>query len=138
VGELSIGEVSEQTGLGIHTLRYYEREGLMLSPRVARAAGGHRRYTRIDVKWLMLCVKLRASGMPLAEIRRYATLVREGPGNERERLALLRDQQARVEQQIAELQECHRIIVRKVGSYEAHLAGGGAEDRWPVAARTVS
>jgi DNA-binding transcriptional MerR regulator len=130
--ELSIGDVAQRTGLSVHALRFYEREGLMLSQHVARGTGGHRRYTPMDVKWLVICIKLRASGMPLAEIRHYAELVREGPGNEQERLELLREQQVRVEHQLAELQECLRIITRKVGVYEQHLADGTTQDLWNV------
>lgn len=128
--QLSIGDVAERTGLSVHALRFYEREGLMLSHHVPRGAGGHRRFTAMDVKWLVLCIKLRASGMPLARIRRYAELVRQGPGNEQERLDLLQEQQARVEQQLAELKECHRIITRKVGIYQQHLADGTTQDLW--------
>lgn len=129
---LSIGDVAERTGLSVHALRFYEREGLMLSEHVARGSGGHRRYTPMDVKWLVTCIKLRASGMPLAQVRRYARLVREGPGNEQERLDLLREQQARVESQLAELQECLRVITRKVNTYQRHLADGAARDLWDV------
>ena len=132
--ELGIGEVARQTGLSVHALRYYEREGLMLSRHVTRGTGGHRRYSRQDVLWLRMCTRLRASGMPLAQIRRYAGLVREGPGNEQERLDLLREQKARVESQVAELQECLRVINRKVGVYEQHLASGTASGLWTVTA----
>ena len=130
--ELGIGEVARQTGLSVHALRYYEREGLMLSRRVTRGTGGQRRYSRQDVFWLRMCTKLKASGMPLAQIRRYADLVREGLGNEQQRLELLREQQARVESQLAELQECLRVINRKVGVYEQHHANGTAPDLWTV------
>lgn len=130
--ELGIGEVARQTGLSVHALRYYEREGLMLSQHVTRASGGHRRYSRQDVFWLRMCIKLRASGMPLAQIRDYVELVREGPGNEQDRLDLLREQQARVESQLAELRECLRVIKRKVGIYEQHLVNGTAPDLWTV------
>jgi DNA-binding transcriptional MerR regulator len=129
---LGIGDVAERTGLSVHALRFYEREGLMLSQHVTRGTGGHRRYTPMDVKWLVLCIKLRSSGMPLAQIRRYAGLVREGPGNEQERLDLLREQQARVEHQLADLQECLQIITRKVGIYQQHLADGTTQDLWDV------
>jgi DNA-binding transcriptional MerR regulator len=128
VQELGIGDVARETGLSVHALRFYEREGLMLTRRVARAAGGHRRFTEDDVYWLRICIKLRASGMPLAEIRHLAELVRAGPGNEHERLALLREQQRRVEQQLAELGECLRVITRKVGVYERQLADGAERD----------
>jgi DNA-binding transcriptional MerR regulator len=126
--ELSIGDVARETGLSVHALRFYEREGLLLSQRVTRGTSGHRRYAQEDVHWLRICTKLRASGMPLAKIRRLAELGREGPGNERERLALLREHQRRVENQLTELNECLRIINRKVGVYEHHLADGSGPD----------
>jgi DNA-binding transcriptional MerR regulator len=132
--ELGIGDVARETGLSVHALRFYEREGLLLSEHVARGAGGHRRYTPQEVYWLRICTKLRASGMPLADIRRYAQLVREGPGNEEQRLELLREHQRRVEHQLAELEDCLRTITRKVGVYEQHLADESAPDLWPVGA----
>jgi DNA-binding transcriptional MerR regulator len=130
--QLSIGDVAKQTGLSVHALRYYEREGLMLSQHVARGTSGHRRYSPQEVYWLRICIKLRASGMPLATIRRFAELVREGPGNEEQRLALLREHQRHVESQLAELEDCLRVITRKVGVYELHLADGSAQDLWTV------
>ena len=132
--ELGIGEVVRRTGLSVHALRFYEREGLLLSEHVARGTGGHRRYSPQDVNWLRICIKLRTSGMPLAKIRRLAELVREGSGNEQERLELLREQQRRVENQLAELEDCLQIINRKVGVYEQHLADGSAEDLWTAKA----
>jgi DNA-binding transcriptional MerR regulator len=126
--ELSIGDVARRTGLSVHALRFYEREGLMLTQHVARARGGHRRYSEQDVYWLKVCIKLRRSDMPLAKIRQLAELVRDGPGNEPQRLELLREQQRRVESQLAELEECLRIITRKVGVYEQHLADGSGQD----------
>ena len=132
--ELGIGEVVRRTGLSVHALRFYEREGLLLSPRVARGAGGHRRYSQQEVHWLRICIKLRRSGMPLAKIRRFAELAREGPGNEPERLELLREHQRHVENQLAELEECLQTISRKVGVYEQHLADGTAQDLYTAEA----
>ena len=120
--------MAAHTGLSVHALRFYEREGLLLTHHVARGTGGHRRYSPMDVKWLGTCIKLRASGMPLAKIRRYAELVREGPGNETERLDLLREQHRRVEDQLAELGECLRVIKRKVGIYEQQVTDGAGPD----------
>jgi DNA-binding transcriptional MerR regulator len=128
MAELGIGEVARQTGLSVHALRFYEREGLLISPQVPRGSGGHRRYSEDDVHWLRICIKLRASGMPLANIRRVAELVREGPGNEQQRLELLREHQRHVENQLAELEECLRVITRKVGVYERQIADGAARD----------
>ena len=132
--ELGIGEVARRTGLSVHALRFYEREGLLISEHVARGMGGHRRYSPQEVYWLRICIKLRAAGMPLAKIRRFAELVREGPGNEDQRLELLREQRRHVENQLAELEECLRIINRKVGVYEEHLAEGTAEGLWTAKA----
>jgi DNA-binding transcriptional MerR regulator len=132
--ELGIGEVARRTGLSVHALRFYEREGLLISQHVARGTGGHRRYSPREVYWLRICIKLRASGMPLAKIRRFAELVRDGPGNEEQRLELLREQRRHVETQLAELEECLQIIDRKVGVYEQHLADGTAEGLWAAKA----
>jgi DNA-binding transcriptional MerR regulator len=96
--ELTIAEVAERTGLTRHTLRYYERDGLMLG--VGRAGSGHRRYSEHDLGWIELITKLRATGMPIREVRRYAELVRAGDGNEDERLALLRTHRERVRAQL--------------------------------------
>ncbi|SFC93108.1 MerR family transcriptional regulator [Streptomyces aidingensis] len=131
---LGIGQVADRTGLSVHALRFYEREGLLVGP-VRRTSGGRRRYTAADVDWLGICVRLRESGMPLAELKRFAGLVREGPGNEPERLRLLDAHQRRVEEQIRALEECRSVIARKVGIYAEHVARGEAVGLWdPTAA----
>lgn len=126
---LSIGEVAASTGMSVHALRYYEQLGLLIGP-VSRTAGGRRIYMRVDVDWLQICVKLRESGMPLAELKRFAELVRLGPGNEDERLALLDAHRKRVDSQIQALQECRGVIEWKVDIYNRHLRDGEAEGLW--------
>ncbi|MBO8185089.1 MerR family transcriptional regulator [Streptomyces spirodelae] len=127
--QLSIGEVAERTGLSVHALRFYEREGLLVG-RVRRTSGGRRRYTPFDVDWLLICVKLRESGMPLADLKQFAELVRQGPGNEAERLELLDVHRQRVDAQIRALEECRSVIAWKVGVYAEHLARGEAGGLW--------
>ena len=114
---LSIGEVAERTGLSVHALRFYEREGLLASP-IQRDPGGRRVYDEDDVGWLTVCVVLRGSAMPLPEIRRYTELVRAGEGNETERLDLLREHRRRVLDQMDQLRKCLDLINYKVGVYE--------------------
>ncbi|MFF9428463.1 MerR family transcriptional regulator [Streptomyces sp. NPDC004288] len=126
---MSIGEVAERTGLSVHALRFYEREGLLVGP-VRRTSGGRRRYTTVDVEWLQICVRLRESGMPLADLKRFAELVRQGQGNEAERLRLLDAHRQRVEEQIQALEECRSLITWKVAVYAEHLARGEAEGLW--------
>lgn len=126
---LSIGQVAERTGLSVHALRFYEREGLFVDP-VRRGPGGRRVYTEDDVDWLTVCVILRASGMPLPRLRRYAEFVREGAGNENERLTLMREHQADVTAQIGKLTRCLDLISFKVRVYEDLVdTDGGAGDR---------
>jgi len=126
---MSIGQVAERTGLSVHALRFYEREGILANP-VGRARNGRRIYTEDDVEWLSMCITLRSSGMPLPALREYANLVRRGPGNEKERLAVLRQHQERVRAQIADLTESLDLISYKVGIYEERLADGTADQLW--------
>lgn len=128
---MSIGQVAERTGLSVHALRFYEREGILANP-VGRAPGGRRIYTEDDVEWLSMCITLRSSGMPLPALREYARLVRQGPGNEKERLAILRQHQERVRAQMADLTESLDLISRKVRIYEDRLADGTADRLWSV------
>ena len=114
---LSIGEAADRTGLSVHTLRFYEREGLLASP-IQRDPGGRRVYRQDDVDWITVCVILRGSGMPLPAIRRYTELVRAGGGNETERLVLLREHRERVVDQMDQLRKCLDLINFKVGVYE--------------------
>jgi DNA-binding transcriptional MerR regulator len=126
---LTIGQAAERTGLSVHALRFYEREGLLASP-VRRGPDGRRAYGEDDLEWLDLCIKLRSSGMPLAAIRRYAELVRQGEGNERDRLVLLRQHQQRVTAQMAALTTCLEMITFKVKIYEESLAAGATDPIW--------
>jgi DNA-binding transcriptional MerR regulator len=116
---LSIGQVAERTGLSVHALRFYEREGLLVGP--VRREGGRRVYTEQDLGWLEVCTRLRSSGMPLEAIRRYTDLVRQGAGNEAERLAILQEHEARVIAQISELTDCLKVISHKVQAYADSL-----------------
>ena len=125
----SIGEVSGLTGLSAHTLRFYEKEGLLLEP-VRRDAAGRRQFSEQDVDWLRVGVKLRATGMPLPDIRRYVELVRAGSGTVQERLLLLRAHQARVRAHLEDVQEVLATIEVKVATYARHVADGSADSLW--------
>ena len=121
---MTIAEAAERSGLTKDTLRYYEKDGLMLAP-VDRSATGHRRYTERDLTWIELITRLRATGMPIRDVRRYADLVRAGDGNEEERLELLREHRRLVLAQLAEVQEHLGAIDRKIGIYVDKLESQG-------------
>jgi len=117
---MTISEAASRLGLSTDTLRYYERDGLLLQP-VGRAPSGHRRYGPDDVRWIELITRLRATGMAIRIVRQYAALVRLGAGNEPERLALLRTHRRNVLAQLAEVQEHLGAVDHKIGVYRDAL-----------------
>lgn len=123
---VTIGRAAELTGLTADTLRYYERDGLMLHP-VERASTGHRRYTERDLEWIQLVTRLRSTGMPIRDVRHYAALVRSGAGNEENRLAFLRAHRRKVLDQLAEVQGHLEAIDYKIALYEGIVDGLGAK-----------
>jgi DNA-binding transcriptional MerR regulator len=123
---LSIAEAARRTGVSAHTLRYYERAGLVVTA-VERTDGGWRSYQEQDLIWITVCTKLRATGMPIKTIRRYAQLVSAGHGNEHERLALMEAHRADVTAKLAELQENLELIDHKIDVYRGRLAAGDAD-----------
>ncbi|MFL0238138.1 MerR family transcriptional regulator [Mycobacterium sp. SMC-17] len=125
----TIGQAAERTGLSVHTLRFYERENLLVSD-LTRTSSGRRRYTQTDIDWLEICVRLRESGMPLAQLAEFAALVRQGPGNEVQRLELLRRHEAHVRAQLASLQHCLDVIEMKVAIYETQVEDSSAHGLW--------
>jgi DNA-binding transcriptional MerR regulator len=128
-GGLTIAEAAQRTGVSVHTLRYYERAGLVVTP-PGRTTGGRRRYRTLDLQWIRVCTRLRATGMPIKGIRRYAELVSAGPGNEKERLALMEAHRADVLAKLAELQENLELIDHKIDVYRGAVAAGDADQLW--------
>ncbi|MET8873290.1 MerR family transcriptional regulator [Nocardia sp. NPDC004604] len=126
---VTIAEAARRTGVSAHTLRYYERAGLVITS-VERTNGGRRRYRPVDLTWITVCTRLRATGMPIKTIRRYAQLVSAGHGNEQERLALMVAHRADVAAKIAELQGNLELIDHKIDVYRGRLDAGDADELW--------
>lgn len=114
----STREAAEKCGLSQYTLRWYERIGLLR--RIERGSDGRRRFTDADLDWLVLISKLRATGMSVRDMQRYAELVRSGAG-EQQRLALLQRHRALVVQAIAERQECLQLLDNKINFYSGKV-----------------
>jgi DNA-binding transcriptional MerR regulator len=132
---MTIAQVAERTGLTRHTLRYYERDGLMLD--VGRDGSGHRAYSDVDLGWIELITKLRATGMPVREVRRYAELVRAGDGNEQERLAVMRAHRERVRAQLDSMVAHLAAIDMKIGYYSGALPTCESPDSYLSSPRPV-
>jgi DNA-binding transcriptional MerR regulator len=126
---MTIGEAARRTGVSVHTLRYYERAGLVVTT-VDRTASGRRRYHQLDLDWIIVCTRLRATGMPIKTIRRYAQLVSAGRGNEEQRLALLESHRAEVTAKLAEIQDNLKLIDHKIDVYRGRLVAGEADRLW--------
>ncbi|MDQ1573600.1 MAG: hypothetical protein QOH44_1159, partial [Actinomycetota bacterium] len=109
-------EAAALTGLSTHALRYYEREGLMLGG-VDRASSTHRRYTEADISWVVFLTKLRSTAMPIAKVREYVDLVREGEDSTSARLELLLAHRANVLAQLDEITQSLAAIDYKIATY---------------------
>lgn len=116
---LTIAEMAERTGVSVHTLRYYERIGLLT---VARGAAGHRVYGAGDFARVVFLNRLRMTGMPIRELRRYVALVGEGEQTVPERLAMLIAHREAVRAQLAELQFALATVEFKIAAYGGDCA----------------
>ncbi|GHJ13835.1 MerR family transcriptional regulator [Micromonospora sp. NBC_01392] len=112
---LSVGEAAQRVGLTTYTLRWYEQEGLVAP--VGRDSAGRRRYTEADVNWLFLLLRLRRTGMPVRDMRRYAELARQGDRTLGARRALFEAHRARVLARMAELTEDLKALDHKIDLY---------------------
>jgi DNA-binding transcriptional MerR regulator len=113
--ELTIQSMAERCGLTAHTLRYYERIGLIRP--VQRAENGHRRYSSEDEAWIAFLNHLRATGMPIQQMLRYAELRAQGDGTACERRRILEEHRNNIEAKIRDLQECHALLTYKINNY---------------------
>jgi DNA-binding transcriptional MerR regulator len=111
----TIRNMAERCGMTAHTLRYYERVGL-IQP-IGRARNGHRRYTEADAAWLNFLHCMRATSMPIREMQRYAALREIGDETSEQRRKLLEDHQATIAAQIEALQKAHALLTHKIANY---------------------
>ncbi|WP_292900401.1 MerR family transcriptional regulator [Microbacterium sp.] len=117
---LTVAQMSVATGVTAHTLRYYERAGLVRP--VARSSGNQRRYSAADMEWVRFLLRLRETGMPIARMRDYAALREQGPATTEPRLRLLEAHQAGLREQIARLRAHETALVEKISTYRDDLA----------------
>ncbi|MDP4504196.1 MerR family transcriptional regulator [Nonomuraea turcica] len=116
---LSITEVSRRTGLSADTLRYYEKAGLIQPVRRSRV--GVRRYATADMEWLAFLMRLRDTGMSIADMKLFAELRRAGDESIAARLELLSDHRKVVDQRLRSLRSSMRALDKKIAHYRALL-----------------
>lgn len=115
--DLLIGDAAGLAGLSVETLRYYDRAGL-LGP-LRRDPTGRRVFDAGALGVLDVVLRLRRSGMPVEDVRRFAELLREGDDQRQGRLALLHDHRTRLQARIDQLQADLAVIDWKIAAYEA-------------------
>ena len=120
-----IATTADRLGVSAHTLRYYERIGLV---RVDRDASGHRRYDAAGVRRLVFLTRMRASGMPIRDLRRYVALVEAGRDTVPERLSLLTEHRDGLRTRIDELRLALAATDYKIAAYTRELEGQAATD----------
>ncbi|GGH45901.1 MerR family transcriptional regulator [Microbacterium album] len=132
----TIEEVAARTALSKHTLRYYEREGLL--PPIGKAPSGHRRYTEDDIGWIRFLQLLRATGMPIREVKEFVTLTWAGDHTIRQRVAVLTSYRAALVERMARDADHLEALNRKIGYYEDVLAAQDATPEDITAPRVIA
>jgi DNA-binding transcriptional MerR regulator len=112
---MKIGELAKRSGLSAHTLRYYERIGLL--PLADRDRSSQRDYDASILIWIEFLGRLKTTGMPIRDMLRYAALRERGLGSEAERRELLEQHRERVRAHVAELQACLLVLDTKIAGY---------------------
>jgi DNA-binding transcriptional MerR regulator len=112
---MKIGELAKRSELSAHTIRYYERIGLL--PHADRDRSGQRDYDASILTWIEFLGRLKATGMPIREMLCYAALRTRGAGTEVERRQLLERHRERVRAHVAELKACLLVLDAKIAGY---------------------
>ena len=117
IGEfVYISEVAALTGLSIHTLRYYEKEGLLKN--ISRNTSGRRIYSKIDLGWLQWIQRLKSTGMSLDEIKKFSNFRSLGNASITDRKNMLIEHAEHLSSEINRLQSELAVVKYKVTAYE--------------------
>lgn len=112
----SIQQVASMTGLSTHTLRYYEKIGLIKN--VQRAQTGYRQYTDFDLAWIQFLIRLRVTGMPMLKMKQFSDLRQKGESTITARKELLEEHYKDVLGKIEELELNSQRIEEKIAHYK--------------------
>lgn len=112
---MRIAEAAEACGLSAHTIRFYEKSGML--PEIQRGADGHRHFTRRDVEWLTLLYWLRETGMPLKQMRRFTVLAKAGDAGIAKRRQILANHADELKAKRAMIEKCESVLAIKIASY---------------------
>lgn len=121
----TIGQAAAKTGLTAHTLRFYDKEGLL--PFVKKSASGLRVFSEDDISWLVMIECLKGTGMLLKDIKQYIDWFREGDSTLVQRLEMFKQQKIKVEAQIAQMKQHLEKIDYKIAFYTEAVQNGSMD-----------
>ena len=119
-------EVTKRTGLTAHTIRYYDKEGLL--PFIHKTDSGRRIFEESDIEWIELITCLKSTGMKIKDIRKFIEWYIEGDSTLQDRLAVFKSQKEQVERQIEDLYRHMEKINHKIHYYEVACRAGKEEE----------
>ncbi|MGX7419865.1 MerR family transcriptional regulator [Carnobacterium gallinarum] len=125
----SIGEFSKLVGVKEHTLRFYEKEGLI---QVSRNKNNIRMYNDLDVGWIEFLLHMKGTGMSLADLKKYTILRAIGDSTIYERMMLLKNQKKEVESELEKFLFNLEVLTKKIEFYEDRLEGKEYSFRLPT------
>lgn len=120
--EYTVSQAAEKFGMTAHTLRFYDKEGLL--PFVDRGAGGRRIFKDSDIGWLRIIECLKETGMPIRQIRDYLDLCMKGDKTLKTRLEIMREHKKTMQAKLAEIKRYMKVIDYKLWYYETAIAAG--------------
>lgn len=115
----TIDQAAERMGISKHTLRYYEREGLL--PPITKASNGHRRYTDDDLGWVKFLQLLRGTGMPIREMKSFVALTWAGDHTIAQRVEILERYRVALRERMAADREHLKFLDHKIDYYTGVL-----------------
>lgn len=130
---MTVSEAAAECGISVHALRFYERAAVLVG--VPRDSRGRRVYGPVELRAVRFVVRLRATGMPVSDIKRYADLVRAGAGTEEDRLDLLLEHRRAVQQAVSAQQEHLAAIDEKIAHYRRSRPEASASAAAPASER---
>jgi MerR family transcriptional regulator, aldehyde-responsive regulator len=123
---LSIKEVSEKLGIPAHTIRFYEKEGLL--PEIKRDEHGNRMFEQKDVDWMLLMGCFRSTGMPISDLKHFVELTLKGTSTLCERITMLTDYKRDLVQKQQDSQRSLDVVNYKLALYESIQNGEAPPD----------
>lgn len=119
-------EVTQITGLSEYTLRFYEKQQLIIN--IKRDSNNYRLYSDFDIQWIQFLTKVKSTNMPLKDIQKYAELMAKGNSTLAEREEMLLKHKQRITEQISTLSDILIQIDNKLQRYQRIREGTGQKD----------